>query len=61
MKITAKQISFWISVVLVLVVVPYSLIEWFDKSIPFSDNLYILCGCAIALFLINLLFLKRMK
>ena len=56
---TGTKIGFWTSVVLVLLVVPYSVIEWMDKSIPFSNNLYILSGAAIALFLVNLYYYRK--
>ena len=53
------KIGFWVSLILVLIVVPYTIMEWFDKSIPFSNNLYVLSGCAIALFLINLYYYRK--
>ena len=59
MKLTSKHIGFGISLLLVLLIVPYSIIEWFDKSIPFSNNLYILSGCAIAILIVNLFYLRR--
>lgn len=43
-----------VSAILVVIVVPYTLIEWFDKTIPFSNNLLAISGMAVFLFVFNL-------
>jgi len=49
-----KLIGLIVSVVFMLTVVPYTLIEWFDTSIPFSINLLIISAMSVFLFAINL-------
>jgi hypothetical protein len=61
MKLQRRHIGFWISLLLVLAVVPYTIIEWFDQTIPFSNNLFILSGCAMAIFVVNLFYLKKRR
>ena len=46
--------SLIVSAILVVIVVPYTLIEWFDKTIPFSNNLLAISGMAVFLFVFNL-------
>ena len=53
MKIGAKHIIFLLSLLLFLAVVPYSIIEWFDKTIPYSPSLYFLSGFSILLLAAN--------
>ncbi len=55
----AKHITFGLSLALFLAVVPYALVEWFDKSIPFSASLYILSGFSTLLLLVNYYYLKK--
>ncbi len=59
MRGKAKVISFWISLLLFVVVVPYSIAEWFETSIPFNNNLYILSAFSTLLLLINIYYLLR--
>ena len=56
-----RHIGFWVSLALFLVVVPYSLVEYFDDSIPFSSSLYILSGFSGLLVVINYSYLIRGK
>ncbi len=55
----ARHITFGLSLLLFLAVVPYSIIEWLDKSIPFSDGLYILSGFSTLLLIINTYYLRK--
>lgn len=48
-----QLIGLIVSALLVLIVVPYTIVEWLDKSIPFSDNLLAISGIAIILFTYN--------
>lgn len=43
-----------VSAILVLIVVPYTALEWFNKSIPFSNNLLAISVIALILFAYNL-------
>ncbi len=59
MREKTKVISFWISLLLFVVVVPYSIAEWFETSIPFNPNLYVLSAFSTLLLLINIYYLLR--
>jgi ABC-type proline/glycine betaine transport system permease subunit len=60
MNTDKKHIGFWISLALFVVVVPYSALEWFDKSIPYSPALYFISGLSVLLLVVNTYyFLKR--
>jgi hypothetical protein len=59
MKIGAKHIIFSLSLLMFLAVVPYSIIEWFDKSIPYSPALYFISGFSILLLVANAYYLIK--
>jgi len=59
MQVKRKHIGFWISVLLFLAIVPYSAIEWFNKSIPFSPSLYMLSGISTLLLAFNTYYLIK--
>ena len=59
MKVGTKHIVFGLSLLLVLSIVPYSIIEWFDKSIPYSPALYFLSGFSIFLLAANTYYLIK--
>jgi len=54
-----KHIGFWLSLVLFMLVIPYSFVEWFDDAIPFSGSLYILCALSTLILVINFYYLKK--
>gem|GEM_PF-3444039 len=59
-KKIGKHFPFWLSLIVMIIVVSYSTIEWFDHRIPFSPVLYVLSGLTIVTFLLNLYyFVKR--
>ncbi len=49
-----KLIGLIASTILMVIVVPYTLIEYFDTSIPFSMPLLIISAMSVFLFSINL-------
>ncbi|MCB0496409.1 MAG: hypothetical protein KDC79_09770 [Cyclobacteriaceae bacterium] len=54
-----QLIALIVSTILMLIVVPYTIIEWFDKSIPFSNNLLAISGITVILFAYNLYNYRR--
>lgn len=59
MKVDAKHIIFSASLLIFLAVVPYSVIECFDKTIPYSPALYFLSGFSILLLAANTYYLLK--
>ncbi len=54
-----KHIGFWVSLVLFMLVIPYSFVEWFDDAIPFSSSLYILSALSTLILATNFYYLKK--
>jgi hypothetical protein len=59
MKIGAKHITFLLALLLFLAIVPYSIIEWFETSIPYSPALYFLSGFSVLLLAANTYYLIK--
>jgi hypothetical protein len=49
-----QLIALIVSTLLVLLAVPYTILEWLNKSITFSNNLLVISGMALLLFGYNL-------
>lgn len=59
MKINVNAAGLVISVLLMLISIPYTIYAWFDTTIPFDMNLLFFSGTAIILFLINFYYYKN--
>lgn len=59
MKININIAGLVISVLLMLVSIPYTIYALFDTTIPFDMNLLFFSGIAIILFLINFYYYKN--
>ncbi len=59
MKKSTNKVGLAISVLLMLITIPYTIYALFDTAIPFDKNLLFFSGIAIVLFLINFYYYKR--
>ena len=59
MKKLSKYIGLGLSILLFVIVVPYSIIEWFDDRLPFSPVLYLFCALSIILLAYNIYNYRR--
>ncbi len=59
MKNASKYVGLALSSLLFLVVVPYSVVEWFDDRLPFSPVLYLFSAVSIILLAYNIYNFKR--
>jgi len=54
MKNLSKKVGLAVSILFFLLVVPYSVREWFDKRIPFSPILYLFSAVSVILLVYNI-------
>ena len=59
MKKTSKYVGLGMSILLFLVVVPYSLVEWFDDRLSFTPILYFFSAVSVILLAYNIYNFRR--
>ena len=59
MKQASKYLGLIISGLFVLLIVPYSIMEWFDDRLPFSPVLYLFSAVSIILLAYNIYIYRR--
>ena len=58
MRMNMTTIGLIVSILLMVLTIPYTVYSYFDTSIPFDYNLFIFSGVAVVLFMINYYYYK---